>query len=419
MKRFLSVFLMVVCALAMYAQKSVDNTKSVRQDNAEAQYILGLQYYYGKGGKPQSYAEAVKWFTLSAEQGYAGAQCFLGVCYEDGTGVPQSDAEAVKWYRRAALSDDAQAQFFLGSCYYRGTGVEKQYSQAASWYLKSAMQGNADAQLALGQLYYDGEGVEKSYAEAAKWYTKSAMHFNEDAQYLLGCLYYDGKGVEKSHSKAMEWFRLAENGGCEVPGLKIYIAELEKEGVEQTSTNVGGSQGTGERLLTVCSTGTAQARLAQLMNYPFGCVDIDVNQSTVPGVCNYLKQHFGVDLYDVSMPTFVSWTPITKPLGYNVTLNGKKIEHASFYNSGSFRKLTYQMSELKTQSSFTDHKAYATELKKELESMGFTFGVLEDDVKELEIESDKINGVKVNIRCGDCSTYDLRDSWFTEISFIR
>ena len=53
-------------------------------------------------GVPQDYKEAVKWYRLAAEQGYADAQYNLGLMYSNGEGVPQDYKEAVKWYRLAA-----------------------------------------------------------------------------------------------------------------------------------------------------------------------------------------------------------------------------------------------------------------------------------------------------------------------------
>ena len=43
-------------------------------------------YEKGKGVK-QDYNKAVKWYTKSAEQGYADAQCNLGYMYSHGEGV--------------------------------------------------------------------------------------------------------------------------------------------------------------------------------------------------------------------------------------------------------------------------------------------------------------------------------------------
>jgi TPR repeat protein len=74
-----------------------------------AQLNLGTMYANGHG-VPQDYAEAVKWFSLAAEQGYANAQYNLGVSYDRGEGVPQDHAQAVKWYRLAAEQEYAGAQ---------------------------------------------------------------------------------------------------------------------------------------------------------------------------------------------------------------------------------------------------------------------------------------------------------------------
>ena len=51
---------------------------------------------------PQDDVEAVRWYRLAAERGYAVAQLSLGVMYSDGRGVPQDDVEAQKWYNLAA-----------------------------------------------------------------------------------------------------------------------------------------------------------------------------------------------------------------------------------------------------------------------------------------------------------------------------
>ena len=48
------------------------------------------------------YATALKWFTLSAEQGNAYAQYSLGYMYENGRGVIQDNIRAHMWYNIAA-----------------------------------------------------------------------------------------------------------------------------------------------------------------------------------------------------------------------------------------------------------------------------------------------------------------------------
>ena len=66
------------------------------------QFNLGMSYAHGTEGVEQDWAKAVRFYRLAAEQGYAAAQCNLGVCYERGEGVAQDWAEAVRYYRQAA-----------------------------------------------------------------------------------------------------------------------------------------------------------------------------------------------------------------------------------------------------------------------------------------------------------------------------
>jgi TPR repeat protein len=88
--------------------------------DAIAQYNLG-KFYSSKGimAFPEI-VEAVKWFRKSAEQGYAKAQCELGVSYYHGWGVEISDVEAEKWLRLSSLQGIKKAQSFLAECYQNG-----------------------------------------------------------------------------------------------------------------------------------------------------------------------------------------------------------------------------------------------------------------------------------------------------------
>lgn len=90
--------------------------KLFEQNNADAQYKLGIRYYTGDGVE-KNHSEAVKWFRKAAEHGNAEAQYNLGVCYEKGEGVDKNLAEAAKWYRKVAEQGDANAQRNLGLYY--------------------------------------------------------------------------------------------------------------------------------------------------------------------------------------------------------------------------------------------------------------------------------------------------------------
>jgi TPR repeat protein len=114
------------------------------QNNAKAQFNLGLMYAQGDG-VPEDDAEAVRWYRLAAEQGYASAQLNLGLMYGKGEGVPEDKAKAVKWYRLAAKQGKARAQYNLGVMYAKGEGVPEDDVRAYAWWNLSAAQGYKDA----------------------------------------------------------------------------------------------------------------------------------------------------------------------------------------------------------------------------------------------------------------------------------
>ena len=65
-------------------------------------------YEHGQGVK-QDYAQAFKWYSKAAQQGFASAQYNLGVIYEHGQGVKQDDALSAKWLKMAARQGHNEA----------------------------------------------------------------------------------------------------------------------------------------------------------------------------------------------------------------------------------------------------------------------------------------------------------------------
>ena len=64
-------------------------------------------------GVEQNYAEALKWFTLAAEQGNVYGQYALGCYYYEGKAVEPDLAEAEKWFTLAAQQGDEDAAKLL------------------------------------------------------------------------------------------------------------------------------------------------------------------------------------------------------------------------------------------------------------------------------------------------------------------
>ena len=91
------------------------------------------------------------------------AQLKPRVKYDNGDGVTEGDKEAVKWFQMTAEQGYAHAQYNLAWMYYHGEGVTQDYKEAVKWYAKAAEQGYAYAQDGLGLMYGRGLGVLKDY----------------------------------------------------------------------------------------------------------------------------------------------------------------------------------------------------------------------------------------------------------------
>lgn len=135
--------------------------KLFEQNNADAQYKLGIRYYTGDGVE-KNHSEAVKWFRKAAEQGNAEAQYNLGVCYEKGEGVDKNFAEAAKWYRKVAEQGDANAQRNLGLYYIQ---EKRDNVRGYAWIFLSVKNGLEDLTSKLAELE---KQMDKGEIERAK-----------------------------------------------------------------------------------------------------------------------------------------------------------------------------------------------------------------------------------------------------------
>jgi len=112
-----------------------------------------MQYELGRALEAErSYGEAVKFYQLASNRGYAAAQNNLGAMYASGKGVEKDLALAFVWLRKAADEGLASAQYQVGAAYEGGQGAMKDSSQALAWYRKAAGQGDPSATAAVKRL---------------------------------------------------------------------------------------------------------------------------------------------------------------------------------------------------------------------------------------------------------------------------
>jgi TPR repeat protein len=85
--------------------------------------------YYKGDGVDTDYAEALKYFRLSAAQGNPSGQMWIGEMYEMGFGVNQDKAIARSWYENACKGGYKRAcQVLNGNYHYGIGGSQKRYT---------------------------------------------------------------------------------------------------------------------------------------------------------------------------------------------------------------------------------------------------------------------------------------------------
>lgn len=116
--------------------------------NAMAGFAEGASAYNAR-----NYGLALKEISPLAKAGNADAQHLLGLMYYMGRGVGRDYKQAFSWHYKAALQGKADAQYVIGAMYYTGNAVPQDQKLAVQWFRKAAEQGHPDAQHALGLMY--------------------------------------------------------------------------------------------------------------------------------------------------------------------------------------------------------------------------------------------------------------------------
>jgi TPR repeat protein len=82
-----------------------------RNEDPEAQYLLGLLYFNGQGVR-QNTDQGLYWLEKSADNGFYSAAAELGQIYLSGSRVPRDETKAAFWIERstelAEASGDAE-----------------------------------------------------------------------------------------------------------------------------------------------------------------------------------------------------------------------------------------------------------------------------------------------------------------------
>ena len=145
--------------------------------NASAGFTEGANAYNAK-----NYSLALKEITPLARSGHADAQHLLGLMYYMGRGVARDYKVALSWHRKAADQGQADAQYVVGAMYYTGNAVPADPRAAVSWFRRAAEKGHAEAQHALGLMYcYHAAGLPQDNVLAYMLWNLAAAGGNKNA----------------------------------------------------------------------------------------------------------------------------------------------------------------------------------------------------------------------------------------------
>jgi len=167
----------------------------------------------------EDYEEAMKWFTASADQGYAPAQHNIGQMYwrgrtPEGAKCP-NDVEALKWFMKAAEQNYPPSLTAIGHAYKKGRSVPQSYKEALYWFRQAAEFNYAEAEYQLGVYYDAGHEFQANRTEAYKWFILAAAQGHclaiKARDNIAGKL--TREQIEEAQHRASAWVPKAMSGG--------------------------------------------------------------------------------------------------------------------------------------------------------------------------------------------------------------
>lgn len=223
--------------------------KSAMWKHGLSQDMLGDIYYVGKG-VPVDYTEAIKWYSMAAEQDIESSLYQLGQIHSLGKEVPKDFSTALEYYRRAADLGNLNAQHHVGNILLGNLGnlevgyvsrsidllqsetpkdLEK-YKEGIDYWLMIAKEGRNHKVLnSLATEYLMGEKVAKDIKKALSYFFQGAelgnIHsmLNLGQQFHKGCLHNNKSylTVSQSYEQAYDFYSHATYKGSPLGPTRI------------------------------------------------------------------------------------------------------------------------------------------------------------------------------------------------------
>lgn len=174
-------------------------------------YMMGLIEAYHR----RNMREAIRHFSLAAENGFADAQWQLGAYFYFDEHLMEP---AHTWLDRSAAGGNPLAQYLVGLQFLDGEGTLRDVSKAVIWFGRASEQGLELSNLTLGDLYYSGVDVTRDLGRARTYYQKAASSQDERIRSaaLRGLTEIDNP---RGHAASLR----RDSGGSAVAGVAVLI----------------------------------------------------------------------------------------------------------------------------------------------------------------------------------------------------
>ena len=231
-----------VTALTWYKKAARTTKKGAPNSPAiSAMSIIGDIYYIGEDGIDQNYAEAFKWYSRAAAQGYNMAKIKMTLMLYRGLGVEQDLPRAFKlfdeisWTREnfgyfSPFRFNSVARYYAAKMQENGEGCTAEPVEAFERYRVAAALETVQhyesprsipkAIYKVADAYFLGEGARQNFEKALKFYERifnkggGRTPYHREAVKKVMWMYELGEGIPQDKVKAAEW-RKKLNGSDE------------------------------------------------------------------------------------------------------------------------------------------------------------------------------------------------------------
>ena len=187
--------------------------KAANQDHPIALYYLGDYYLKNDESKHEGY----KLKRKSAEKGFSEAQFSLGLQYYYGENVNVDEQEAMKWVHLSANQGDPDGLYLVSRSHHYGKlSYQKDIQKSITCLENNLVEGTVAIEYQLALYYLQDQSDPFNQKKAFQMFTKlNSITEYRDVSYSLGMCYEYGLGVEVNEDKAFSMYLDSSDSGYE------------------------------------------------------------------------------------------------------------------------------------------------------------------------------------------------------------